>query len=60
MTGARADCSACGRRFASVDLFDLHRRQIRGRGVCVDPRALGMLPADGVWRTGGHIKGASA
>lgn len=38
-------CSCCRHRFATVDLFDRHRR----RGACHDPAASGLIRIDGVW-----------
>lgn len=45
-TPAQAHCPTCHATFGGVTAFDRHRRD----GRCVDPRALGMVRRDGVWR----------
>lgn len=60
MSGARAVCPACARTFGSVDLFDRHRREVRGRGVCVDPAKVGMMLVGVIWQAARPVRGATA
>jgi hypothetical protein len=63
---SRAHCSGCHRTFAGVDLFDRHRRDIRGVGTCIDPATLTtkagvatMVFRDGLWRSTREFTSAS-
>jgi hypothetical protein len=51
-------CAACHRHFVGVRAFDQHRRDVRGKGTCLDPsRRLGSdgqrlyHQVAGVWTT---------
>lgn len=37
---SRAHCAQCHRTFGGVELFDRHRRDVKGAGTCLDPESL--------------------
>lgn len=52
----QALCSACGRLFRGVSLFEQHRQGV-GAGPCTDPTTLGMTEVDRLWTTpAGHAQ----
>jgi len=37
---SRCHCAGCHRTFAGANLFDRHRRDIKGEGLCLDPETI--------------------
>lgn len=56
---SRAHCTGCHRTFGGVNLFDRHRRDVRGEGTCVDPATIvgkesgerEMFETNGIWQS---------
>lgn len=56
-SGGECECSACDVLFSSITGFDLHQWWPKGRLVCLDPAAVGLVAFDRrgrtVWRMPG-------
>jgi hypothetical protein len=43
-------CAGCHGSFATVELFESHRRPTRTRSLCKQPADLGLALVSGVWK----------
>lgn len=55
---SRAHCAACHHTFAGETMFDRHRRDLRGTGICLDPETIrtstgepAMFLTNGLWQS---------
>lgn len=61
---SRAHCAACHRTWSTVSGFDKHRRDVNGKGTCLDPAAMRTKAGEpifrqdelGVWKLAGDYE----
>lgn len=54
---SRCHCAGCHRTFGGLGMFDAHRRDVKGKGTCLDPEALGLHLVSDVWQSSDTPRG---